>query len=479
MVLICRVLTLKKLALVLLTFLFLALPAYAKPGASTGKQAQVLLAQLTEKDTEAARKLQQMAPEEIALLDKTLARALRLYYDRHYAKSLAIFKEIACVVETMDIMFWLGQSAMKAGETDLAIQKFNGMLDLDPTLHRVRLDLATCYFLSGRYVEAKSELLAVLRTEPPEQVQKNIHELLAAIEERTRKVFGNLRFSQSIQRDSNITSGPEEERVPVSGGTIILEEKQKELKDWVTVSDLYGNVLYDLGAPLGLEWNTTGLFYRSAPFEYYEFGYLQGGVSTGPWWIGRRAVFKLPFGYSWSEYGHERLFDTTYFTPTYEFQLSSGFSIKALFSYEDEKYEPLEKKIYDSVRRCYELSPSLYFNNRRDIVTLAIGHENSDARDNRWSYRAMNYSISYFRKIKASTEFYIRYKYTDRRFDARPLLYTQDREDKRHSLYAVVSQNFLDHFFVSLYYSLLDNNSNAGLYEFARQIYGVSAGVTF
>ncbi len=475
----CKVLTLKKLALVLPTFLFLALPAYAKPGASTGKQVQVLFAQLTEKDTEAAKKLQQMAPEQVAVLDKTLARALRLYYDRHYAESLAIFKEIASVVETMDIMFWLGQSAMKVGETDLAIQKFNEMLALDPTVHRVRLDLATCYFLSGRYVEAKSELLVVLRTEPPEQVQKRIHELLAAIEERTRKVLGNLRFSQSIQTDSNITSGPEEERVPVTGGTIILEEKQKELKDWVTVSDLYGNILFDLGAPLGLEWNTTGSFYRSYPFDYHEFGYLQAGATTGLWWVGKRAVLKLPFGYSYSEYGHEHLYDTTHFTPTCEFHLSSGFSIKALFSYEDEEYEPPEKKIYDSVRRCYELSPSLYFNNRRDIVTLAIGHENSNARENRWSYEAMNYSISYFKKIKTHTEFYARYKYTDREFDTKPLLYTQVREDIRHSFYVVISRKVMDHFLVSVHYSFLDNKSNAGLYEFDRQIYGASVGITF
>lgn len=475
----CRVFTLTKLALVLPTFLFLALPAYAKPGASTVNQSHVLLAQVTEKETEAAERLQQMTPEEVAVLDKTLAQALRLYYDRHYAKSLAIFKEIASIVETMDIMFWLGQSAMKAGETVLAIQKFNEMLDLDPTLHRVRLDLATCYFLSGRYVEAKSELEAVLRVEPPEQVQKNINKLLAAIEERTRKVFGNLRFSQSIQRDSNITSGPEEERLPVTGGTIILEEKQKELKDWVTVSDLYGNILYDLGALFGLEWNTAGSFYRSYPFEYHEFGYLQAGATTGPWWVGKRAVLKLPFGYSYSEYGHEHLFDTTHFTPTCEFHLTNRFSIKALFSYEDERYEPPEKEIYDSVRRLYELSPSFYFNNRRDIVTLAIGHENSNAREDRWSYEAMNYSVSYFKKIKTHTEFYARYKYTDREFDTKPLLYTQVREDSRHSFYVVISRNVMDRFFVSFHYSFLDNNSNAGLYEFDRQIYGVSAGVTF
>jgi len=144
-----------------------------------------------------------------------------------------------------------------------------------------------------------------------------------------------------------------------------------------------------------------------------------------------------------------------------------------------EKYEPSDKEGYDNVNRVYDLSPSFYFNNRRDIITLAISHENSNARQNRHSFEAIHYSISYFRKILRDTEFFARYRYTNREFDTKPLLYTQDREDKRHGFYAVLSQNFLKHFFASLHYSYLSNDSNADLYDFDRSIYGLSAGVKF
>jgi tetratricopeptide (TPR) repeat protein len=474
-----KFLTIIKLSVTLFCLLFFTSVSFAQISTPFKGQKNIVLAKLTEKDKKAHKKLSQMSQEEVKELDKKLANALTLFYDREYAKSLAIFKEIASQVETMDIMFWLGQSAMKVGETELATKKFTDMLDIDPTLHRVRLELATCYFQIGRYDDARDELSAVLKAEPPEAVRKNILKLLAAIDERARKVFINLRLSQSIQKDTNISSGPEEERIPVSGGTLLLTKKQRELEDWVTVTNFYGNILYDVGARNGLAWNTTGSFYRSHCFDYYEFGFLQGGATTGPWLIGKRSILKLPIGYSYSEYGHEHLFDTTSFSPSYEYHFTNYFSLRGFFSHRDEKYAASDKEGYDSVNRIYELSPSFYFNNRQDMITLAISHENSNARLNRHSFEARHYSISYFKRILKDMEFFARYRYTDREFDTKPLLYTKDRKDTRHSFYAVLSRNFLKYYFASLYYNYISDDSNADLYDFDRNIYGLSVGVKF
>lgn len=98
---------------------------------------------------EALDKLRQMTPAEIEALDQKLAEALILYYDREFARALPIFREIAGKVETMDVMFWIGTSAMQTGETRLAIDKFKRMLEIDPKLHRVRLELAATYFGHG------------------------------------------------------------------------------------------------------------------------------------------------------------------------------------------------------------------------------------------------------------------------------------------------------------------------------------------
>jgi len=51
----------------------------------------------------AVKKLREMTPEKINAIDKKLAEALILYYDRKFGLALPIFKEIADQVETMDI----------------------------------------------------------------------------------------------------------------------------------------------------------------------------------------------------------------------------------------------------------------------------------------------------------------------------------------------------------------------------------------
>jgi Flp pilus assembly protein TadD len=109
----------------------------------------------TKTNAAAAEKLSKMDPREIATLDALMAHALTLYYDREFALALPIFKELADKAETMDIMFWLGTSAAKTGENELAIEKFQKMLTIDPDLYRVRLDLASVYFSMGRYDEAR------------------------------------------------------------------------------------------------------------------------------------------------------------------------------------------------------------------------------------------------------------------------------------------------------------------------------------
>jgi tetratricopeptide (TPR) repeat protein len=101
-------------------------------------------------DQKAKEKLQQMSPEEVQALDDKLANALRLFYEHDYAKALPLFKEVSAEVETMDVLFWLASCAQRAGELDLAIEKYERMLEIDPSLHRVRLDLATTYYPSKK-----------------------------------------------------------------------------------------------------------------------------------------------------------------------------------------------------------------------------------------------------------------------------------------------------------------------------------------
>ena len=217
-------------------------------------------------DQQALKRLRQLPPEKVDALDARLTEALTLLYDREYARALPIFREISGTVETMDVLFWTASAAAGAGEADAAVATYKRMLEIDPHLARVRLELATVYFGMGRYAEAKAELQRVQEEKPPEAVKRNIERLLAAIDERTRRLFTALRGSVGIQYDNNVSAGPDKEfiTIPQGGGTIgPLNDTQKSLADWVTVGSAFGSATYDFGERGGWMWNSSGSFYQS------------------------------------------------------------------------------------------------------------------------------------------------------------------------------------------------------------------------
>lgn len=443
-------------------------------------------------DQKALKKLQQMSPEEVDELDKKLAEALTLFYDREYARALPIFREIAGTVETMDVAFWLGSCAAKAGETDLAVQKFQDMLTVDPSLHRVRLELATVYFRLGRYAEARQELNTVLEAQPPEPVRENIEKLLASIDAKTRKLYTNFRVSLGIQNDSNVSSGPDKDtiEIPENRGTLNLTESQQEVRDWVTVLNMSGNALYDIGDRLGFMWNTTGVVYNTHNASNAEFDFLHWRITTGPWWVGPQSVFKMPLGYAENIYEHDHLFDTWDVGPSYEYFIKPFFSLKGTFVYARDTYEPndplpLDNKTgQDNLKRTYELASNFYLNKRRDILTFAVSHDDVNAKETRFSYDAMNWSVAYFKQFTMfnwDMEFYGRYKYTLKQYETNALLWPagHDRTDKRHNLYLVLSRNIGEHWFASLSYNMIDNDSNTELYDFEKHITGFNVGYKF
>lgn len=427
----------------------------------------------------AIEKLRKMSPEEINALDKKLAEALILYYDREFGQALPIFKEIAGRVETMDIMWWLGTSAMKVGETRLAIEKFKKMLEINPALHRVRLELATSYFKLRRYDEARLELETVQAAKPPETVQRNIEKLLAAIEESMKKTSWHVRFSQGLQFDDNASFGPNQRELAVVGGTLTLGDESTKLRDETLITNLMGNVLYDFGERKGLMWNTTGAFYNSAYQSYSKFNFMMVDFTTGPWWVSRRDIVKCPVGYKEQYYGSERLSHVFHVDPSYERYFGPYFSLAGKYSFSKEFYYHTKNASLDNSKHLYEINPNIYLADRHHIISAALGLENRNADARRFCYDSYYYSLSYLVRLATKTEFFVRYKWTEKDYKGKPILYSQDRKDKQHNIMAVLSQEFLKHFFATFTFSYTDNDSNASLYEFDKTTHTINVGFKF
>lgn len=441
-------------------------------------------------DKEALIRLKKLPPDKVEELDAKLAEALTLLYDREYARALPIFREISATVETMDVLFWTASAAAGAGESDAAAEKLRQMLEVDPNLHRVRLELATVYFGLGRYEDARAELRKVLEAKPPEPVKKNIQKMLAAIDERTKRFFTALRGSIGIQYDSNVSAGPDNEFIviPQGGGTLgPLANTQKSVGDWAWIGTAFGTGTYDFGEKGSWMWNTTGSFYQSLNFQYHQFDYTQMRAATGPWLVGSRSVLKLPFGYTDNVFEHDHLFDSYDFTPSYEYFFTPKISLQGTFSYIRETYSfsavnADDKSGQNSIDRAWELNPNFYFNDRKDILSFYVSHENVNTRDRVFTFDALNVAVGYlklFNWLYGDMELYGRYKYTKRDYSEPALLWPFDRKDDRHNFFVVLSRNISKNLFASLSYNLIKDDSNTELYDFDKHVWGLNVGFKF
>ena len=483
-----RILPLSILLIPVISWIFMTSTTYGQQQKGAD-EATPKSPQAEEYDRKVLDKLKTMTPQQVEELDKKLAEALTLYYDREYARALTIFRDVSDKAETMDVAFWLASSAARAGEVDLALKKLREMLAVDPNLHRVRLELATVYFETGKYKEARQELETVLEAKPPEAVKKNIEKLLANIDAKTKRLFTSLRGSFGYQWDSNVSAGPENERIYIppagTGGTLTLTETQRELRHDVGVVNLFGSALYDMGEERSWMWNMTGSLYQTYTQEHQEFDFTQWRLTTGPWWVGQQSILKLLAGYTGNIFEHDRLFYSYEYSASYEYFFTSYFSLRGLWSNTKDQYVSSIREGQDNTNRILELNPSFYFNNRKDILSFIISDEMAKARDPRYSYDGTNLGVSYFKQFKWFTnwdmEFYSRYKFSKREYRAPEILWPMNhlRTDKRHNFYIVLSRNFYKNLFASLSYNWVENSSNTDLYTFDKHVVGFNVGFKF
>ena len=429
-------------------------------------------------DRKAMEKLKKMAPDEIKALDHKLAKALTLFYDGEYARALPPFREVSEQVETIDVMFWTGVCASKAGRAELAIAKLKKILAIDPGLHQARIELATVYIDENKPGMARRELETVMSANPSESEKMKVQKLLAVMEARKR-FYPNVRISQSLFWDSNVNVAPNRRTIAVpTGGIINRTRNERELSDWVTATDLYGSVLFDPFDMGGFMWDVTGTYYDAHNMRHHTYTFTDLGISTGPWWKGENFIAKLPVGFRYTIYAHDYLLHTIDISPSFEYFITEHISLRGLFSLFHNSYTDRSDDQSNNTF-LYGINPKLYFNERNDVISFELTGEYCSARDNIYTYNGYNMSISYLKSFPWDMEFYVRYKYSNRRYEDSVQFWRNHREDHKHNVYVSLTQDFLRYLFASLYFNWIDNESSNELYDYDKKVIGFTLGFKY
>lgn len=480
-----------------MVFFFFFLPfgvlAQNQPEAASAQQESASGAGSAQSDQIILEKARKETPQKLTALDEKLAEALMLYYDGQYSKALPIFSEIAREIETTDVMWWIGTSAMNTGNLEMAVQKFKEMLAVDPNLHRVRLELAAAYFQLTRYDEATKELMIVKAANPPQEVQANIDRMLAAIKEQQKQLTLGFRFAMGYMWDTNVSAGPTNRTLDFGTSSFTLAEDAAKVGDRAVVSSVGFNLLYDFGAKQGFIWNSDLSLYSTAYSTHSKYNYLMTDVSTGLWWVGRKDIVKLPVGCLTQSLGgsyfNPLLSNVIHFDPSYEHFFNQYFSLKGAITLSREYFYETPNKAMDNFTHRYEINPNIYLFNRMQVISLTAGYEivNADNRINntdtsQFTCESQYYGISTLLKFPTQTELFLRYRWNDRRYKTQTAIFSSDsgkRVDRRDVYTVALSQSFLKYGFASFAFNYMDNKSNSSIYKFDKETYTLMLGFYF
>lgn len=86
--------------------------------------------------------------------------------------------------QEIEVRFLAGMSSLNSGQPDAAIPQFSAILASDPTLVRVRLELARAYFEAGQWARAREEFFTVLSGDLPEPVRETVLRYIREIDAR-------------------------------------------------------------------------------------------------------------------------------------------------------------------------------------------------------------------------------------------------------------------------------------------------------
>jgi hypothetical protein len=234
-----------------------------------------------------------------------------------------------------DTLFKESMYLRETGKTYSAIEGMESILQNQPTLERVRLELAVSYYRVMNYERAKAEAKRVLDDpKTPENVKLAIQVFLAQVEQDEALLLKQKsRFEPSISAgllyDSNINAGPGGSLLP---GGWVLSPSSVQTGDWATVLQAGISHTYQSPNPVRVGedaarflWKSQANIYQRSYNRNSNYNLTIATLATGPAWLAPnkwRANVNFQID-NLMQGGHELAVYSTV-APSYTWQLKSA-----------------------------------------------------------------------------------------------------------------------------------------------------------
>ncbi|MBY0355401.1 MAG: surface lipoprotein assembly modifier [Rickettsiales bacterium] len=163
----------------------------------------------------------------------------------------------------LDPYFEYAQLSMQRKEFAQAAEAYEHMLQLAPSLDRIKLELSLAYLQLGRFEDAKTLLEALKTREVPDRVRQNIDILLTRIEQATQQHFFSGSLAAGFNFDSNGNSAPDSGQVLVLDTLLNLTADSVKQSDWQGFASATLNHQYRADVSSPWQWRSSATYYKT------------------------------------------------------------------------------------------------------------------------------------------------------------------------------------------------------------------------
>jgi hypothetical protein len=211
-------------------------------------------------------------PPASAATTRTLREADRLFAQGHYAEVRKLIAPLLKMAHPHpEALFLSGRLHLVHRQWTAAANDFRRMLQVNPNLPRVRLELARALYLAGDYQAAEYHFLLLTGQHLPPQVLKNVQYFLKQIREKA----GYWGASVAIVPDTNSNQATSAQTVVIDGQTFTLLDNARQKSGVGLYVSAQGRRNFGSGLRNYVRGYTQLQDYRG---NYADFFYLRGAL---------------------------------------------------------------------------------------------------------------------------------------------------------------------------------------------------------
>ncbi len=365
-------------------------------------------------------------------------------------------------VDPLEVLFLTGMLAQGQKQYDRAVDAFRRILDQQPGLVRVRLELGRTLFDLRDDEAAKFHFERALSGGLPEPVQVNVQRYLAQI--RARRNW-TLEGGVGLLPDSNINTGTNQQFVEIGGLPFTLSTEAREKSGVGFQLSVQGTKSFRLAEAWQLRAFASALR-RDYPDSRFDDMIVRAGV--GPRRLFQRGEFGIAPFYSERRFGNDILNRADGIRADGVWQLSARYIGEGAFEYQRFTYPGIPDRdggvtwAFLGVR--YLATPSTQF-------LVGLDYYRDEARDPMFRNEATGWTLGWFRDWAHAVSTGVTVRVAETQYEGLQGLFGEYRNDRFTTVTTNITKRdwSFNEFVPTLSVSFFDNDSSIPFFGFTRR----------